>query len=143
MFDVSSNTVAVLEDSASIVNRTRLLMLTEPTELYMNPNFGAGLKKYLWQYNNPSTPAIIKDRIIEQLRLHEPKVNPADTEVTGGLLFTDSGQSYNIDTSDYNTLKMTVAVHTVYGDTPSIDLDRAEMYGDGWDRYLGGDNNGN
>ena len=46
MFDVTGNCVSVVEDSQSIVNRTRLLMLTEPTELYMNPDFGVGLKKY-------------------------------------------------------------------------------------------------
>lgn len=52
MFDISRNKLAVYEDNRSVVNRTKLLMLSDPTELYMEPNFGVGLKKYLWQYNN-------------------------------------------------------------------------------------------
>ena len=51
MFDVARNKVSVIEDNQSVVNRSKLLILTDPTELYMNPNFGVGLKKYLWQYN--------------------------------------------------------------------------------------------
>ena len=60
----------------SIVNRSKLLILTEPTELYNNPDFGVGLKRHLFQYNNENQKAIIRDRIVEQLRLHEPCVDP-------------------------------------------------------------------
>ena len=63
LFDVSRNTVAVKTGRDSITNRTRLLMLTEPTELYNNPTFGVGLKQFLWQYNTPNTKAIIQERI--------------------------------------------------------------------------------
>lgn len=44
MFDISRNKLAVYEDNRSVVNRTKLLMLSDPTELYMEPNFGVGLK---------------------------------------------------------------------------------------------------
>ena len=76
MFDVARNTVSVVEDTKSVVNRTRLLILTEPTELYMNPDFGVGLRRHIWQYNVDNQKAIIKDRIIEQLRKHELCVKP-------------------------------------------------------------------
>ena len=128
MFDVTGNCVSVVEDSQSIVNRTRLLMLTEPTELYMNPDFGVGLKKYLFQYNNKSIPAIIKDRIIEQLKLHEPCVDASETQIADGLLFTEGHDSNNMNPAEFNKLKLTVSLSTVYGDTPSIDLDRADIY---------------
>lgn len=51
MFDVARNKVGVISDNESIVNRSRLLILTEPTELYHNPDFGVGLKRHLWHYN--------------------------------------------------------------------------------------------
>ena len=58
MFDVARNTVGVIEDNESVVNRSRLLILTEPTELHMNPDFGVGLKRYIWQYNTDNQKAI-------------------------------------------------------------------------------------
>lgn len=119
MFNVSGNQVAVLEDSQSVVNRTRLLILTEPTELYNNPNQGVGLKRYLYQYNTDNQKAIIKDKIVEQLRIHEPCVVADDTQFADGLLFT--GDSTSIE-QEYNQLKMTVAVKTTFGDTLNVTL---------------------
>lgn len=81
MFDVARNKVGVLSDNESIVNRSRLLILTEPTELYHNPNFGVGLKRHLWHYNTENEKAILKDRIVEQLRLHEPCCAPDKTSL--------------------------------------------------------------
>lgn len=121
LFDVARNTVAVIEDTKSVVNRTRLLILTEPTELYMNPNFGVGLKRHIWQYNNASQPAIIRDRIVEQLRMNEPCVHADETQIADGLLFTgdqDNGQVMQ----DYNRLKMAVALSTVFGDSAEVKL---------------------
>lgn len=118
MLDPIKNRVSVMEDAPSVVNRTRLLMLTEPTELYMNPEFGVGLKKFIWQYNNANQKAMIKDRIISQLRMHEPCVNPEATQIADGLLFTGSP---NADTeADYNSLKLTVGLSTVYGDNTEV-----------------------
>lgn len=104
LFDAARNSVAVLEDSASVVNRTRLLILTEPTELYMNPEFGVGLKRHIWQYNNSNQEAIIKDRIIDQLRIHEPCVDAEQTRIADGLLFT-SDATNDRDAQNYNKIK--------------------------------------
>ena len=82
MFDVSRNRVAILEDDQSVVNRSRLLILTEPTEIYNEPNQGVGLKRHLWQYNNKNQQAIVRDRIIDQLRLHEPCCVPENTQIS-------------------------------------------------------------
>ena len=126
MFDVSRNTVGVLEDNVSIVNRTRLLMLTDPTELYNSPTFGVGLKRYLWQYNTVNTKALIQDRIKEQLRMFEPCVNPDETSFADGLLAT-GGNDVEFDPLDYNRLKMTVGLRTIYRDDVEIDLNDASL----------------
>ena len=121
MFNVSQNSVAVLEDNASVVNRTKLLILTEPTEVYNEPEQGVGLKRHLWKYNTENEKSIIKDRIIAQLRLHEPSVYPDETQFADGLLFTGavaSSEPYQ----QYNTLNMTVAVKSVFGDVVDITL---------------------
>lgn len=119
MFDVSRNGMSISSDGPSIVNRVKLLILTDPTELYMNPTYGVGLRKYMFQYNNENTLSLIKDKIIEQLRLWEPCVIAEDTIIESGLLVTgdpaDKGQ-------DYNTLKFTVILKSKFGEKLQVDL---------------------
>lgn len=121
MFNLTSNQVSVYEDLKSVTNRSKLLILTEPTELYNNPNFGVGLKRHLWHYNTPNESALIKDRIVEQLRLHEPCSVPEKTKFADGLLFTE-GNTATANAIDSNHLKMTVSISTVFGDTENISL---------------------
>ena len=125
LIDISRNTVAVKTGRDSITNRTRLLILTEPTELYNNPTFGVGLKQYLWQYNTPNTKAIIQERIKAQLDEHEPCVDASKTQFADGLLFTGSDSESN-SVADANSLKMTVALQTIYKDTLNVTLDLSE-----------------
>ena len=122
LFDVSRNTVAVKTGRDSITNRTRLLMLTEPTELYNNPTFGVGLKQFLWQYNTPNTKAIIQERIKAQLAEHEPCVEADKTKFADGLLFTDMDNDNSV-MSDINALKMTVALQSIYQDQLEVSFD--------------------
>ena len=125
MFDPARNVVNVVEDAASVVNRSRLLILTEPTELYNEPEFGVGLKRYLWQYNTPNTKAILQDRIRDQLHLWEPCVYSEQTEFADGLLFTE-GQSRAAE-NNFNQLKMTVKLSTTFGDAPDLVIATEKM----------------
>ena len=121
IFNVSQNQVNVVEDNKSIVSRTRLLILSEPTSLFNSPDFGVGLKRHLWQYNTENQKAIIKDRIVAQLKLNEPSVFPEKTQYANGLLFTGS-PSDDIN-QDYNQLKTTVAVVTNYNETLEVTVE--------------------
>lgn len=120
MFNIATNQVGVIEDSASVANRTRLLILTEPTELYNNADFGVGLKRHLWKYNTEAERGLVKDRITEQLRLHEPSVYPEKTSYTDGLLFSGTGDPN--PATDINTLELTVALQTVFKEDVNITL---------------------
>lgn len=119
MFDISQNKVSVLTDSISIVNRTRLLMLTDPTALYNEPEQGVGLRRYIGRYNTENVKAEIKDRIIEQLREYEPCVVPDKTDWADGLIFT--GQPNDVQLKPHK-LEMTVALKTIYDSTTSVDI---------------------
>lgn len=120
LFDVSRNRVATLKDNMSVVNRVKLLLLTDPTELYMNPNFGVGLKRYLFQYNNDNVVAQIKDRLIEQLRLWEPCVDADKTTVVRGLAY--SGDTTFDSAAAQDDLNLTVTVYTIYGEKLDITI---------------------
>lgn len=121
MFNLTSNQVAIDEDLKSVTNRTRLLILTEPTELYNNPDFGVGLKRHLFKYNTENERGLMRDRIVEQLRLHEPDVVPEKTSFTDGLLFTGGPNALDSST-DGNEVNMTVALLTTFGKEISLDL---------------------
>lgn len=110
MFDVSRNKVNVYQDTRAIVSRVKLLLLTDPTELYMSPNFGVGLRKYIFTYNNENTVALIQDKLIEQLRLWEPGVKPEETKVERGLGYSEI--SDNSGAVDINKLKLTITLTT-------------------------------
>ena len=120
LIDVARNKVSVMEGDASVVNRTRLLILTEPNELYNSLDFGVGLKQYLWQYNTNDVKAMIQDRIIVQLRKYEPCCVPDQTVFSDGLISDSEYDSMYVREQD--KLKMTVGLKTSYSDNVSIDL---------------------
>lgn len=121
MFNVAQNSVAVLEDNKSIVNRTRLLILTDPTELYNSPDFGVGLRKHIWKYNNKNTKRIIQDKIKEQIRKYEPCAVADSTQFADGLLYTGNSDEQSM-LHDHNHLKMTIRLETVYSESISVQL---------------------
>lgn len=124
MFDVARNKVAILEDEASVVNRTKLLFLTEPTELYNNLNQGVGLRQHLWKYNNDNVVAMIKDKMIEQLRLHEPCVLPDQTQFSDSLISEKPEPVEHFN--DANRLKMTVGLQTTFGNIAEVSINGSE-----------------
>lgn len=113
MFDITRNRVGLYEDDRSIASRSRLLILTELGELYNAPNQGVGLIRHLFKYNTENEKALIRDRITEQLRLHEPYCIPDDTAYVDGLMFTGSDNDNVL--SDAQQLKITVGIKSTYG----------------------------
>lgn len=107
-------------------------MLTDPTEIYNNLTQGVGLKRYLWQYNNDNVKALIKDRLKDQLRENEPCVDADKTSFADGLMFSEGQQSYSAQ--DFNRLKMTVGLSSIYGDIIKFPIDmeeeRKKMFGE-------------
>ena len=124
MFDIATNQVGVIDDTDSVSNRTRLLILTEPTELYNNPDFGVGLQRHMWKYNNEAERGLVKDRITEQLRLHEPCVYPEKTQYTDGLLFSEADVQNSA--TNANRLALTVALQTVFKEEAKVELNSEE-----------------
>ena len=117
LFDVARNKVNIYTDTKSIANRVKLLLLTEPTELYMVPNFGVGLRKYMFMYNNDNVPAMIRDELIEQLRLWEPAVIPEQTTVVR-IELTDAV----VPVSEIDHMRLTITVVTSYMEQVSFEI---------------------
>lgn len=118
IFNVSQNTVSIVSDEESISNRSKLLILTEPTEIYNDTQQGVGLKRYIGRYNNLDTRAEIKSRIIEKLRIYEPCVVSEKTTWYDELLYSGNGDP----NPEGSHLDMTIALQTIYGTTVTVDL---------------------
>lgn len=125
MFNIANNQVSVLENTTSVANRTRLLILSEPTELYNNPDFGVGLKRHLWKYNTEAERGLVKDRITDQLRLHEPSVYPEKTQYSDGLLFSETAVQNAALAS--NSLELTVALQTVFKEEAKVTFTQEDI----------------
>ena len=52
----------------------RIILLTEPGERLFLPEFGAGLRSFLFQPNNVSTHRVIRERITRALARWEPRI---------------------------------------------------------------------
>lgn len=121
MFDTARNQISVLSDNSAVVSRVRLLLLTDPTELFNEPSQGGGLRRYLFQYNTENVRAMIRDRIKEQLRAHEPCVDADKTQFGEGLAITDAELETIIE-NEFQNLKMTVGLSTIYGDQVNVEI---------------------
>ena len=130
IFDVARSKVNLYNDTKSITNRVKLLLLTEPTELYMNPRFGVGLKKFLFRYNSDNVVALIQDQLIEQLRLWEPGVIAEETTVVRNNPRT-SEDSLGISVPEkMDTLDLTVTLVTSRMKTVSFTITDEDIQGE-------------
>lgn len=127
MFDVARGKVSLYQDAKSITNRVKLLLLTDPTELHMNPTFGVGLRKYMFRYNNDNAVAMIKENLIEQLRMWEPSVIAEETQVTRTDVDSGNYSDYSTAVAEKNHLKLTVVLKTNYGETVTVEVAQTDL----------------
>jgi phage baseplate assembly protein W len=88
----------------------------------MNPTFGVGLRKHIFKYNNDNTIAMIKNDIINQLKLWEPRVIAEKTEVARSGASSQSGDILAETSQHMNKLNLTVVLTTIYGTTATVEI---------------------
>ena len=59
-----------------------VLLLTEPGERVMLPEFGTPLKKFLFEPNTSSLVDAVKDTIANSIKMWEPRIAVSQIEVT-------------------------------------------------------------
>lgn len=67
-------TVSWSEGADNIREAIRIILLTERGERVMLPDFGAGLKRYLFEPNTVATRRLIEEEIIQAIKRWEPRV---------------------------------------------------------------------
>ena len=66
----------------------KMLLLTNPGERVMDPDFGVGMKQYLFQNFSESTYAEIDSKIKEQVQTYMPAVSIRNISFSGGDIDT-------------------------------------------------------
>jgi phage baseplate assembly protein W len=72
---------ATVAGADAVDQALRILLLTEPGERIGRPSYGVGLRRFLDAPNSLSTRTLIRERILEAIHLHEPRVALQSLEV--------------------------------------------------------------
>jgi phage baseplate assembly protein W len=70
------------EDGFEMIKNFKTLLLTNPGERVMEPEFGVGLKQFLFENFSESTFAKIERKIMQQAKLYIPIVSIQEIEFT-------------------------------------------------------------
>ncbi len=86
--------IAMVEDAEDIRQSIRIILETDPGERVMRPDFGAGLRRLLFEPITTNTLALVRHRVEEALTTWEPRIDVIDVNVSadeaasGRLLIT-------------------------------------------------------
>lgn len=69
------------EGPDNIRESIRIILSTEPGERLMLPNFGAGLKRFLFEPNTVSTHRLMEECIMQALRRWEPRIQVISVDI--------------------------------------------------------------
>ena len=67
--------IAEAEYEADIEQSVRIILGTEPGERVMRPDFGAGLRRLMFEPMNTTTAALARHRVEQSLIQWEPRIN--------------------------------------------------------------------
>lgn len=66
----------------AVIRSVRNILLTAQYERFGNPNFGAGLRAYLFENISRTTEGNIRDAIIQSINNYEPRANLIEVVVS-------------------------------------------------------------
>lgn len=86
----------------AIIQNLKMLILTSPGERTMDPNFGVGMRRFIFEQNNAPTHASIRARIRRQASEYLPFID-----------ITDIGFSTDLDGEGFraNSLLITISFY--------------------------------
>ncbi len=80
-FDRSKGQVQMIVDDEDIRQSIRIILGTIPGERPMNPDFGCGIRRFVFETNDPTFIRMIKDTVYNALLYHEPRISVTDIEI--------------------------------------------------------------
>lgn len=80
----------MIDDLTTLIQQNfKMLVLTNPGERVMIPDYGVGIRQYLFENFNNNVQSDIESRIRQQAKKYLPVIN------IGGISFEDSAEDFN------------------------------------------------
>ncbi len=96
-YGLNKNVITMAEQNLKMV------ILTTPGERIMEPNFGVGVRNYLFEQNTGATVSTLRNRIEQQVKTYLPYIQIADLEV-----FSPNNQYGQAETIDNTRLNIVI-----------------------------------
>lgn len=90
-FNYEMGTVETVNDEEDIRQSLRIILGTIPGERVMFPTFGCGIRKFVFESNDPTQISMLKDAIYDAILYHESRIKldtidiKDDTEIHGKI----------------------------------------------------------
>ncbi|WP_373522608.1 GPW/gp25 family protein [Aquiflexum sp.] len=73
-FDIQTKLVRMVSENEDIQQSIRIMLGTIPGERIMNPKFGCGIIKHVFETTDATSITILKDMIYDALLFYEPRI---------------------------------------------------------------------
>jgi phage baseplate assembly protein W len=80
--------VALAADEDDIRQAILIILVTEPGERVMRPQFGAGLRQFVFEPINTATLALLQHRVEQALVTWEPRIDSVTVQIDATLAST-------------------------------------------------------
>ena len=106
-FDIDSKSVRLVSEEKDIEESIRIILGTIPGERIMNPKFGCGLIRHVFETTDATTITILKDLVYDALLFYEPrikseKINIITDKIVEGKLLIHISYIINITNTRSN-----------------------------------------
>ncbi len=113
-----SGDVLRVYDGDSIRQSLRTIVLTNPFERPFNSNFGAGLRRFLFEQMDPISNFQIRSALQDQIELYEPRVTVNDIDINqdvseGRMDIEISYQNKSITSSTVETVEVKITAERI------------------------------
>lgn len=88
-FNYEMGTVETVTDEEDIRQSLRIILGTIPGERVMSPTFGCGLRKFIFESNDPTQISMLKDAIYDAILYHEPRIKLEKIEIKDNTQIKD------------------------------------------------------
>ncbi|HMB62775.1 MAG TPA: GPW/gp25 family protein [Eudoraea sp.] len=80
-FNLDRGTVEMVDEEEDIRQSIQIIINTIPGERMMFPDFGCGIRSFVFESNDPTYTTMLKDTIYDALLFHEPRIKDINIEI--------------------------------------------------------------
>lgn len=91
-FNYEMGTVKTVNDEEDIRQSLRIILGTIPGERVMFPTFGCGIRKFVFESNDPTQISMLRDAIYDAILYHEPRIKLEKIEIKDNTQIKDKAQ---------------------------------------------------